>query len=110
MNDFITHTVIWKAFCLCSNVFQCFLCALDDGKLSFDEFNAYFADGILTTDELQELFYSIDGRQNKWVTFSHGFCLSVMIIDKSFVYICNMKHQKIGLNRKRLKARLNWSF
>ncbi|XP_067089340.1 N-terminal EF-hand calcium-binding protein 1 isoform X3 [Osmerus mordax] len=36
----------------------------DDGKLSFDEFNAYFADGVLTTEELQELFYSIDGRQN----------------------------------------------
>ncbi|CAL9704980.1 unnamed protein product [Knipowitschia caucasica] len=36
----------------------------DDGKLSFDEFNTYFADGILTTGELQELFYSIDGRQN----------------------------------------------
>ncbi|CAN9511864.1 unnamed protein product [Ophioblennius macclurei] len=36
----------------------------DDGKLSFDEFNTYFADGILTTEELQELFYSIDGRQN----------------------------------------------
>uniref|UniRef100_A0A3B1JEA9 EF-hand domain-containing protein n=1 Tax=Astyanax mexicanus TaxID=7994 RepID=A0A3B1JEA9_ASTMX len=35
----------------------------DDGKLSFEEFKAYFADGILTTDELQELFYSIDGRQ-----------------------------------------------
>uniref|UniRef100_A0A3P8WR08 N-terminal EF-hand calcium binding protein 3 n=1 Tax=Cynoglossus semilaevis TaxID=244447 RepID=A0A3P8WR08_CYNSE len=36
----------------------------DDGKLTFEEFNAYFADGILTTEELQELFYSIDGRQN----------------------------------------------
>ncbi|XP_017264373.1 N-terminal EF-hand calcium-binding protein 1 isoform X2 [Kryptolebias marmoratus] len=36
----------------------------DDGKLSFDEFNAYFADGILTTEELQELFFSIDSRQN----------------------------------------------
>ncbi|XP_016408147.1 N-terminal EF-hand calcium-binding protein 1-like [Sinocyclocheilus rhinocerous] len=35
----------------------------DDGKLSFEEFKAYFADGILTTDELRELFYSIDGRQ-----------------------------------------------
>ncbi|TRY97427.1 hypothetical protein DNTS_016609 [Danionella cerebrum] len=34
-----------------------------DGKLSFEEFKAYFADGILTTDELRELFYSIDGRQ-----------------------------------------------
>ncbi|KAM4587258.1 N-terminal EF-hand calcium-binding protein 1 isoform 2-T2 [Odontesthes bonariensis] len=37
----------------------------DDGKLSFEEFNTYFADGILTTEELQELFFSIDGRQNK---------------------------------------------
>nr|XP_057911106.1 N-terminal EF-hand calcium-binding protein 1 [Doryrhamphus excisus] len=36
----------------------------DDGKLSFEEFNTYFADGILTTVQLQELFYSIDGRQN----------------------------------------------
>ncbi|KAM9859619.1 N-terminal EF-hand calcium-binding protein 1 [Aulostomus maculatus] len=36
----------------------------DDGKLSFEEFNTYFADGILTTEELQELFYAIDGRQN----------------------------------------------
>uniref|UniRef100_A0A8C6SS03 Uncharacterized protein n=1 Tax=Neogobius melanostomus TaxID=47308 RepID=A0A8C6SS03_9GOBI len=36
----------------------------NDGKLSFEEFNTYFADGILTTEELQELFYSIDGRQN----------------------------------------------
>lgn len=44
-----------------------FISISDDGKLSFEEFNAYFADGILTTEELQELFYSIDGRQNKWV-------------------------------------------
>lgn len=42
-------------------------CVSDDGKLSFEEFNAYFADGVLTTEELQELFYSIDGQQNKWV-------------------------------------------
>lgn len=41
------------------------ICISDDGKLTFEEFNAYFADGILTTEELQELFYSIDGRQNK---------------------------------------------
>uniref|UniRef100_A0A8C7TMY8 N-terminal EF-hand calcium binding protein 3 n=1 Tax=Oncorhynchus mykiss TaxID=8022 RepID=A0A8C7TMY8_ONCMY len=41
-------------------------CLSDDGKLSFDEFNAYFADGILTTEELQELFYSLDGQQNKF--------------------------------------------
>ncbi|KAJ7338987.1 hypothetical protein JRQ81_012889 [Phrynocephalus forsythii] len=32
----------------------------DDGKLSFDEFRAYFADGILTRDEMHELFHTID--------------------------------------------------
>ncbi|XP_041097974.1 N-terminal EF-hand calcium-binding protein 1-like [Polyodon spathula] len=32
----------------------------DDGKLSFDEFRAYFSDGVLGGDELQELFHTID--------------------------------------------------
>ncbi|XP_069477438.1 N-terminal EF-hand calcium-binding protein 1 isoform X1 [Ambystoma mexicanum] len=32
----------------------------DDGKLSFDEFRAYFADGILSGEELSELFRTID--------------------------------------------------
>uniref|UniRef100_A0A8B9KFQ8 N-terminal EF-hand calcium-binding protein 1 n=1 Tax=Astyanax mexicanus TaxID=7994 RepID=A0A8B9KFQ8_ASTMX len=32
----------------------------DDGKLSFDEFKAYFSDGVLTGDELKELFHTID--------------------------------------------------
>lgn len=54
------HAVAWTA-ALCSH------CVSDDGKLSFEEFNTYFADGVLTTEELQELFYSIDGQQNKWV-------------------------------------------
>uniref|UniRef100_A0A8K9Y732 N-terminal EF-hand calcium binding protein 3 n=1 Tax=Oncorhynchus mykiss TaxID=8022 RepID=A0A8K9Y732_ONCMY len=48
-------------------------CLSDDGKLSFDEFNAYFADGILTTEELQELFYSLDGQQNKYTMIFGGF-------------------------------------
>uniref|UniRef100_A0A8C2GNA4 N-terminal EF-hand calcium-binding protein 1-like n=2 Tax=Cyprinus carpio TaxID=7962 RepID=A0A8C2GNA4_CYPCA len=30
----------------------------DDGKLSFDEFKAYFSDGVLSADELKELFHS----------------------------------------------------
>lgn len=33
---------------------------LDDGKLSFDEFKAYFSDGVLTAEELKELFHTID--------------------------------------------------
>ncbi|XP_010771309.1 N-terminal EF-hand calcium-binding protein 1 [Notothenia coriiceps] len=32
----------------------------DDGKLSFDEFKSYFSDGVLTAEELQELFHTID--------------------------------------------------
>ncbi len=32
----------------------------DDGKLSFEEFRAYFSDGVLTGDELKELFHTID--------------------------------------------------
>ncbi|KFW67393.1 N-terminal EF-hand calcium-binding protein 1, partial [Pygoscelis adeliae] len=31
-----------------------------DGKLSFDEFKAYFADGVLSGEELHELFRTID--------------------------------------------------
>uniref|UniRef100_A0A8C8SHV8 N-terminal EF-hand calcium binding protein 3 n=1 Tax=Pelusios castaneus TaxID=367368 RepID=A0A8C8SHV8_9SAUR len=34
--------------------------ASDDGKLSFDEFKNYFADGILSSEELWELFSGID--------------------------------------------------
>ncbi|XP_059933834.1 N-terminal EF-hand calcium-binding protein 3 isoform X3 [Mesoplodon densirostris] len=33
----------------------------DDGKLSFEEFQNYFADGVLSPGELRELFSSIDG-------------------------------------------------
>ncbi|KAJ8400579.1 hypothetical protein AAFF_G00393480 [Aldrovandia affinis] len=36
----------------------------DDGKLSFEEFKTYFADGILSTEELKELFYNIDRHQS----------------------------------------------
>ncbi|NWT24601.1 NECA1 protein, partial [Cardinalis cardinalis] len=32
----------------------------DDGKLSFDEFKAYFADGVLSGEELHELFRTFD--------------------------------------------------
>ncbi|XP_031441980.1 N-terminal EF-hand calcium-binding protein 1 [Clupea harengus] len=32
----------------------------DDGKLSFEEFKAYFSDGVLTGEELKELFHTID--------------------------------------------------
>ncbi|XP_005084703.1 N-terminal EF-hand calcium-binding protein 3 isoform X6 [Mesocricetus auratus] len=33
----------------------------DDGKLSFEEFQSYFADGVLSSVELRELFSGVDG-------------------------------------------------
>ncbi|KAK1898890.1 N-terminal EF-hand calcium-binding protein 1 [Dissostichus eleginoides] len=35
----------------------------DDGKLSLEEFQSYFTDGILTDDQMQELYSSIDRKQ-----------------------------------------------
>ncbi|KAM6981761.1 N-terminal EF-hand calcium-binding protein 1-like [Tautogolabrus adspersus] len=35
----------------------------DDGKLSLEEFQSYFTDGILTAEQMQELYYSIDRQQ-----------------------------------------------
>ncbi|CAG6021351.1 unnamed protein product [Menidia menidia] len=32
----------------------------DDGKLSLEEFQSYFTDGILTEEQMQELYHSID--------------------------------------------------
>lgn len=37
----------------------------DDGKLSFEEFQNYFADGVLSPGELRELFNGIDGHSTK---------------------------------------------
>lgn len=41
---------------------DCPLPCPDDGKLSFEEFQNYFADGVLSPRELQELFSGIDGQ------------------------------------------------
>uniref|UniRef100_A0A3B4YSK1 N-terminal EF-hand calcium-binding protein 1-like n=1 Tax=Seriola lalandi dorsalis TaxID=1841481 RepID=A0A3B4YSK1_SERLL len=35
----------------------------NDGKLSLEEFQSYFTDGILTDEQMQELYYSIDRQQ-----------------------------------------------
>uniref|UniRef100_A0A3B5AK99 N-terminal EF-hand calcium-binding protein 1-like n=1 Tax=Stegastes partitus TaxID=144197 RepID=A0A3B5AK99_9TELE len=35
----------------------------DDGKLSLEEFQSYFTDGILTEEQMQELYRSIDRQQ-----------------------------------------------
>uniref|UniRef100_A0A8C1B9I0 N-terminal EF-hand calcium binding protein 1 n=1 Tax=Cyprinus carpio carpio TaxID=630221 RepID=A0A8C1B9I0_CYPCA len=43
-----------------SSHFISYCILVDDGKLSFDEFKAYFSDGVLSGDELKELFHAID--------------------------------------------------
>ncbi|XP_068162504.1 N-terminal EF-hand calcium-binding protein 1-like isoform X2 [Antennarius striatus] len=35
----------------------------DDGKLSLEEFQSYFTDGVLTDAQMQELYYSIDKKR-----------------------------------------------
>lgn len=37
----------------------------DDGALSWSEFNAFFTDGILSTEDLQKLFNDIDTHNTK---------------------------------------------
>ena len=39
--------------------------ATDDGALSLKEFQDFFSDGIMTSDELEELFHTIDTSKSK---------------------------------------------
>uniref|UniRef100_A0A3Q2PNT7 N-terminal EF-hand calcium-binding protein 1-like n=1 Tax=Fundulus heteroclitus TaxID=8078 RepID=A0A3Q2PNT7_FUNHE len=45
------------------NGFRWFGLLADDGKLSMEEFQSYFTDGVLTDEQMQELYYSIDRQQ-----------------------------------------------
>lgn len=46
-------------------IFHGCLLLADDGKLSLEEFQSYFTDGILTEEQMQELYYSIDRQRTK---------------------------------------------
>lgn len=39
---------------------MCVFVFADDGKLSLDEFQAFFSDGTLNEEELEKLFHTID--------------------------------------------------
>lgn len=52
--------LLWVQFCFSRRIFNHIFLSKDDGKLSFDEFKAYFSDGVLSGDELKELFHTID--------------------------------------------------
>lgn len=38
---------------------------IDDGKLSLEEFQAFFSDGTLNEEELEKLFHTIDSDNTK---------------------------------------------
>ena len=42
-----------------------FLSLTDDGKLSLEEFQLFFADGVLNERELEDLFHTIDSDNTK---------------------------------------------
>lgn len=41
------------------------MCKTDDGALSFEEFKAFFSDGILSKEDLEKLFHDIDTHKTK---------------------------------------------
>ncbi|KAJ8339889.1 hypothetical protein SKAU_G00345220 [Synaphobranchus kaupii] len=44
----------------------------DDGKLSLDEFQAFFSDGTLNEEELEKLFHTIDSDNTRLLCQTHG--------------------------------------
>ncbi|KAJ4937844.1 hypothetical protein JOQ06_002474 [Pogonophryne albipinna] len=44
----------------------------DDGKLSLDEFQAFFSDGTLNEEELEKLFHSIDSDNTSDEGYTQG--------------------------------------
>lgn len=62
------NATLFKCIYMIADLFWCFFLFTDDGKLSFDEFKSYFSDGVLTTEELKELFHTIDTHNTESVT------------------------------------------
>ncbi|NXA69750.1 NECA1 protein, partial [Mohoua ochrocephala] len=76
----------------------------DDGKLSFDEFKAYFADGVLSGEELHELFHTIDTHNTESFVGDVGFCLLLDYFSKHLGEYENVLSVLEDLNITILKA------
>ncbi|NWW83423.1 NECA1 protein, partial [Climacteris rufus] len=76
----------------------------DDGKLSFDELKAYFADGVLSGEELHELFHTIDTHNTKLLVGDVGFCLLLDYFSKHLGEYENVPSVLEDLNITILKA------
>ncbi|NXC12096.1 NECA3 protein, partial [Corythaeola cristata] len=57
---------------------------VNDGKLSFEEFKNYFADGILSSEELWELFSGIDRRHSEALPASPDLCPALSCSHRHF--------------------------
>ncbi|RXM33053.1 N-terminal EF-hand calcium-binding protein 2 [Acipenser ruthenus] len=68
----------------------------DDGKLSLDEFQAFFSDGTLNEEELEKLFHSIDSDNTNMACSVPAPKLTLHRLDKP---------QHVGIPPKRLCAR-----
>ncbi|NXE63066.1 NECA1 protein, partial [Calcarius ornatus] len=76
----------------------------DDGKLPFDEFKAYFAGGVLSGEELQELFRTIDAHNTKTFVGDLGFFLLLDYFSKLLGEYENVLSVLEDLNITILKA------
>ncbi|NWT65304.1 NECA1 protein, partial [Prunella himalayana] len=76
----------------------------DNGKLSFDEFKAYFADGVLSGEELHELFHTIDTNNTESFVGNVGFCLLLDYFSKHLGGYENVLSVLEDLNITLLKA------
>ena len=67
--------------------------SLDDGKLSLDEFQAFFSDGTLNEEELEKLFHTIDSDNTRsacarvCVCACACACACVCVCVWAFVYL-----------------------
>lgn len=84
------NATLFKCIYVIADLFWCFFLFTDDGKLSFDEFKSYFSDGVLTTEELKELFHTIDTHNTESVTsFLYLFLTSLKYVPWEIVALKN---------------------
>ncbi|NXX44856.1 NECA1 protein, partial [Tricholaema leucomelas] len=76
----------------------------DDGKLSFDEFKAYFADGVLSGEELHQLFHAIDTHNTEPLIGDVGFLLLLAYFSQHLGEYGNVLSVLEDLNMTILKA------
>ena len=67
-------------------LFSCCVYPADDGALSWEEFKTHFADGVLTEEEMKELFDLIDTNNTKYESFNSSlFCIMSKTLDTFLV-------------------------